>query len=386
MDLGAMKRSAMAGIAIFLFLGVTGRANAQSAVTTSGGNAGTVPIFTGSAAVGNSNIVMTSSGTVLANNLALNALLPVDVGDPVAHNYKIATLVTSNASDLDHLHILVTVNTGWFSNTNSYIDATFANRNGFQAQYTLRGASVGASAKLTAYSNSDGTVDIYVGLGPATFSVAGYTVLENVIDTVYANPVDVGPSPSGSLVFDSSSSSYRPATFVNFRGDMTIGADLTVPGSIHFSNGSVQTVAWNGTLCGGDYAESVDVSGDRLRYEPGDVLVIDPAQPGKFLKSDEAYSKRVTGVFSTKPGVLGRRQAGEKSDQEVPMAMIGIVPVKVSAENGPINPGDFLVSASRMGYAMKGTDRDRMFGATIGKALGSLESGTGVIEAAITLQ
>jgi hypothetical protein len=68
------------------------------------------------------------------------------------------------------------------------------------------------------------------------------------------------------------------------------------------------------------------------------------------------------------------------------MAMIGIVPVKVSSENGPISPGDFLVTASTLGYAMKGTDRDRMFGATIGKAMGTLESGRGEIEAVITLQ
>jgi hypothetical protein len=178
-------------------------------------------------------------------------------------------------------------------------------------------------------------------------------------------------------------------------GTASPGEKLDVAGNIKmsaggahliFPDGSMQSTAWSGTLCGGDYAESVDVSGDRLRYEPGDVLVIDPAQPGKFLKSNKAYSKLVTGVYSTKPGIVGRRQAGAKSDQEVPMAMIGIVPVKVSSENGPISPGDFLVTSSTMGYAMKGTDQDRMFGATIGKAMGTLESGTGEIEAVIILQ
>ena len=178
-------------------------------------------------------------------------------------------------------------------------------------------------------------------------------------------------------------------------GTMTPGAKLDVAGnikltasgsSITFPDNSIQSTAWNGMLGGGDYAESVDVSGNRAHYEPGDVLVIDPERPGKFLKSNEPYSTSVTGVYSTRPGVVGRRQAGAKNDEEVPMAMIGIVSVKVNTENGSIKPGDFLVTASIPGYAMKGTDRERMFGAVVGKALGNLEFGVGVIEVAISLQ
>lgn len=181
-------------------------------------------------------------------------------------------------------------------------------------------------------------------------------------------------------------------------GTTSPGAKLEVDGnlkltansgaSITFQDGTVQTTAFNGVTCGGDYADSVDVIGDRTRYEPGDVLVIDPNATGKFLKSTAAYSTSVTGVYSTRPGVLGRRQTTDRSHMkdEVPMAMVGIVPTKVSAENGSIKPGDLLVSSSTLGYAMKGTDRSQMFGAVIGKALGRLDSGAGLIEVAITLQ
>jgi hypothetical protein len=41
---------------------------------------------------------------------------------------------------------------------------------------------------------------------------------------------------------------------------------------------------------------------------------------------------------------------------EVPLAVVGIVPCKVTAENGAIARGDMLVTSSRVGYAMKGTD------------------------------
>jgi hypothetical protein len=49
--------------------------------------------------------------------------------------------------------------------------------------------------------------------------------------------------------------------------------------------------------------------------------------------------------------------------------VIGIVPCKVTTENGSISREDLLVASSRPGYAMKGTDRRRMLGAVFGKAL-----------------
>ncbi|WP_213803756.1 hypothetical protein [Granulicella sp. dw_53] len=110
------------------------------------------------------------------------------------------------------------------------------------------------------------------------------------------------------------------------------------------------------------------------------MLVLSEDSGSDVSKSSQSYSTLVTGIYSTKPGVIGRRQAGVKSDSEIPMAMVGIVPTKVSTENGPIKRGDLLVTSATEGYAMKGTDRGRMLGAIVGKALGSLDSGMGVIE------
>lgn len=150
-------------------------------------------------------------------------------------------------------------------------------------------------------------------------------------------------------------------------------------GSITFQDGTTQSTAFIPANCGADFAEAVDVTGDRAKYNPGDLLVIAPDAPGKFLKSNQAYSTLIAGIYSTKPGFVGRKQppTPESNATEVPMAMVGRVPTKVSAENGAIKVGDLLVSSSAPGYAMKGTDRSKMLGAVIGKALGSLESGTG---------
>jgi|HubBroStandDraft_1064217.scaffolds.fasta_scaffold58649_2 hypothetical protein len=171
------------------------------------------------------------------------------------------------------------------------------------------------------------------------------------------------------------------------------GQQLEVAGYIQADKGiyfpgytTAQTTPWTSVLCGGDYAEAVNAAGSRKAYEPGDVLVIGDGAEGEVQKSAEPYSTMVAGIFATKPGVIGRRQSLSKEADEIPMAMIGIVPTKVTGENGPIHRGDLLVTSSTTGYAMKGTDRNRLVGAVIGKAMGSLETGTGVIEVLVTLQ
>ncbi len=213
-----------------------------------------------------------------------------------------------------------------------------------------------------------------------------------------------GGSTGGFNFYDyTNSGSLNP--LVTFQGGGNVGIGTSTPGSalevlgnvtltqgkggsITYQDGSVQSVAWNGVLQGGDYAESVDVSGDRAEYEPGDVLVVDRKAEGRFLKSSQPYSTAVMGIYSTRPGVVGRRQKSDRSHmaEEVPMAMIGVVPTKVTDEGGPIEPGDLLVTSSKPGYAMKGTDHSQMMGAIIGKALGHLDSGTGLIEVAVSLQ
>jgi hypothetical protein len=220
----------------------------------------------------------------------------------------------------------------------------------------------------------------------------------------------LAPDAASDMVFGTKGSNGVPFSFmealhtgaVNFPnvnvgiGTATPGAKLEVSGSVKltagsggsitFQDGTTQSTAYTGVTCGGDYAESVDVTGDRTKYEPGDVLVLDSDNPGKILKSAEPYSVSVSGIYSTKPGTVGRRQTTPANPDEVPMAVIGIVPAKVSAENGPIKVGDLLVTSSTPGYAMRGTDRSRMLGAIVGKAMATLDSGKGAIEVLVTLQ
>lgn len=149
-----------------------------------------------------------------------------------------------------------------------------------------------------------------------------------------------------------------------------------------FFNGGTQTG-------GADFAESVAIRGEHSQYEPGDVLVVDRTAGRRLMRSQRAYSTRVAGIYSTKPGVLATTHSIDESDalaEEIPLAIVGIVPCKVTAENGPIAPGDLLVTSSTPGYAMKGTNRARMLGAVVGKALEPLRGEKGVIQVLVTLQ
>ena len=122
-----------------------------------------------------------------------------------------------------------------------------------------------------------------------------------------------------------------------------------------------------------DLAEKVQVTEP---VEPGDVLAMDPNNPKQYRKSQKPYSGLAAGVVSTKPGFT---LSEEGSEADVPMALLGTVPVKATTENGPIAPGDLLTTSSKPGYVMVCNDTTKCTGSLIGKSLESLEEGEGKI-------
>jgi hypothetical protein len=131
---------------------------------------------------------------------------------------------------------------------------------------------------------------------------------------------------------------------------------------------------------GADFAEMLPAV---EHLEPGDVLVV--GSDGKLTRSTQAYASAVVGVYSTQPGFLGG--AGEDVDLtgKIPLAVLGVVPVKASTENGAIQPGDLLVASATPGHAMKG-DPNPPVGTVIGKALERLDEGSGIIQMLVMLQ
>ncbi|MEM4414210.1 MAG: S8 family serine peptidase [Candidatus Caldarchaeum sp.] len=126
---------------------------------------------------------------------------------------------------------------------------------------------------------------------------------------------------------------------------------------------------------GADIAEFILAS---KALQPGEVVELDPHNPRQYRKAQSAYSPLVAGVVSSAPGVvLGAKQAAQEG--WALLALVGRVPVKATTENGPIRPGDLLTSASKPGYAMRCASPSACEGALLGKALGALDTGEGVI-------
>jgi hypothetical protein len=165
----------------------------------------------------------------------------------------------------------------------------------------------------------------------------------------------------------------------NFRPFMAFGSNLLDPKFYIENNGNVRA---DGTFSSpaADFAEMMP-AGEVL--EPGDVLAI--GADGALVRSRAPYQRSVVGVYSTKPAFLGGSQEGGRTAGQVPLAVVGIVPVKVTASNGPIRPGDLLVASSSPGRAMRADDAPSI-GSVIGKALQRLDDGAGTIQVVIMLQ
>jgi len=115
--------------------------------------------------------------------------------------------------------------------------------------------------------------------------------------------------------------------------------------------------------------------------EAGDVVVVD--EKGGIRRSFEPFATSVVGIISTNPAQILR----DDMENAAPVALSGIVPCKVTNENGRILPGDLLVSSSVPGHAMK-SGKNPPQGTVIGKALGSLDENkeVGVVEVLVMLK
>jgi hypothetical protein len=140
---------------------------------------------------------------------------------------------------------------------------------------------------------------------------------------------------------------------------------------------------------GADLSEQFRVGAPKHKPTPGTVVAIDPEHAGDLVVCTRAYDRTVAGVISGAGGVnpgMVMGQANSIADGEHPVALTGRVWCRCETSNGPIQPGDLLTTSDVAGCAMKVTDHDRARGATIGKAMTSLEKGEGLVLVLVSLQ
>ena len=295
---------------------------------------------------------ITSSGLVGVNTPTPSTLLDLDASDyelPVEaqgaaeFSYYTGSSSPDNTPDTDQATVDIT-RLGGLSGANAldvYAEsaqaAKFVSDESLSATVEIQNQQAATALKVESFSGNGPIIDVEIP-GPGTFS---------------SNFIIMRKSDGNQVRIDR-----------NGRG---------------YFNGGTQTG-------GADIAEWFAVDGERQSYEPGDVLVISTLSDRTVTHSTEPYSTLVAGVYTTRPGVLltERHIDADHSDM-VPMGVIGVVPTKVTGENGPIRRGDLLVSSSIPGHAMRGTDRSRMLGAIIGKALEAFDGEhSGVIRVMVT--
>jgi len=339
--------------------------------------------------------------------LAVGLLLAGCDQDPTRHNTDVpevtaATPASSSASTAEvstmnlPLPFSGTVNS---SETAFLIEQGGTGRNAYfritnSSNYgaAVAGNTNGGGAALNALNS---------GLGPGAVITASNPLNTSPALQVSSWSLGVFGSASALLATTYNTSSIRPTAYVRNYGKGTalnVNHKGTAGELATFQVNDVNKIRFSRTgrgyfnggtqLGGADVAEAFAVEGSVRAYEPGDVLTISKASDRTVEKSDEPYSSRVVGVYATKPGVLlTERDIDASLDDMIPLGVIGVIPTKVSAENGAIRRGDLLVTAQTPGHVMAPDPRRLHFGMVLGKALEAFPGpGTGTIRVLVNVK
>jgi hypothetical protein len=188
---------------------------------------------------------------------------------------------------------------------------------------------------------------------------AGQTTSTRVQETLFVSAT--GSDGAGNVGIGTQS----PAAKLDVQGDINVSGNI---------NAKYQDVA--------EWVSSTQ------KLAAGTVVTLDPSRPNHVLASTSSYDTAVAGVISARPGIA----LGEAGEGKALVATTGRVKVRVDATRGPIHIGDLLVTSDVEGMAMKsepvtlGGRRMHSPGTIIGKALETLESGTGEILVLLSLQ
>jgi hypothetical protein len=156
------------------------------------------------------------------------------------------------------------------------------------------------------------------------------------------------------------------------------GVSNTEGGKAAFFQGNV-VVTGDLELPGADYAEALTVAEPAVTA--GMVVVLDDA--GRIRPCTEEYDSRVAGIVSGAGGVRPALVL-DRHDGGAPVALMGKLWALADASEAPIRCGDLLTTSSTPGHARRITERERGFGAVVGKALTDLASGHGMVRVLVT--
>jgi len=179
--------------------------------------------------------------------------------------------------------------------------------------------------------------------------------------------VELMASGTAMMVTQGWSATSSPALIINSETNATtspanglfrIVSDVNSDENAVFTIDAGGNYAYDGTASAGasDVAENYQVEDETI--EGGDVVCLN-GTPMTIEKCFETYQSKLLGVISSRPALL----MGNGLENSRMVALAGRVPVKISSENGSIEVGDPLTSASSSpGVAMKATGPGKILG------------------------
>src|SRR5579862_2947814 len=233
-------------------LGLTA-AVAQATVTTSGTtSSGAVPVFNGTSTVTNSPL------SVSGGNVGIGTT------NPGSNNLQVVGTASFGQG------------TG---GTNAYINtqgsyAYYGNGPSTVGTATTNGIAISQWGQVGIGGNPTEMFDVLLNTATTGFGpVTRFYVPNDSSGNTFTNML-IGQLATGQMFIDTNynQSNTKGSTLLQpWGGNVGIGttapgAKLEINGNLRFSGdaaGVYQATAWTGVLCGGDYAESVDVSDDR---------------------------------------------------------------------------------------------------------------------------
>jgi hypothetical protein len=277
-----------------------------------------------------------------SNGLAVNGGIVVNSG-----NVGIGTTVPSNK-----LHVLSSV-------AGDFTGIAITNNNsgwvaGYGSSLSLRGDGNGGDrdmGKIGAYwSNAMDGSSAYMA-----FSTRNSEALSEKMRITSAGNVGIGTT--------------NPGYALDVSGVIHSSSDIRLGGDIHVGG---QVIVGSGDLAEDFYTDKI--------YPAGTVLVMDDNGYKSARACDKKYDTTVIGVISENPGlVIGQLDGKYKA----PIALTGVIKVRVNSSGGQIHQGDLLTTSAISGEAMKATSPK--VGTCIGKALEN-DTGKGYVMAIVNLK
>ena len=237
--------------------------------------------------------------------------------------------------------------------------------------------SYNSSTGVISFTNDAGDIEsVTAGSGLTGGGTSGAVTLNIGAGTgITVNADDVAVN-MGAFDTDNLSEGSSNLYYTNSRADARItaytGAMTSMTGNIT-TTANVSGAFFVGTATAARYADLAEKYESDAEYEAGTVLVF--GGEAEVTACEEELDHRVAGVVSTDPAYMMNAEAEGQY-----VALTGRVPVKVV---GPVAKGDLMVASSVKGHAK--ADNNAGPGRIIGKAIGEIDSGEGVIEVLVNM-